>query len=83
MIQAVASTPTPSRTPQVTPTPEPTPAPNSGSGGEIYVGNSNSKIFHTSGCSWGKKISPEHRVEFNSKEEAIAKGYSPCEHCKP
>lgn len=39
------------------------------------VGNSNSMIFHTPGCSTYAKVSPQNRVIFKTKAEAIAKGY--------
>ena len=48
-----------------------------------YIGHKNSKKFHYPNCKWGKKIKPENQVWFNSREEAIDKGYVPCKVCKP
>ena len=48
-----------------------------------YVGNSNSMKFHDDDCRWAKKISSEHRVEFEDRDEAIAEGYVPCKVCRP
>ena len=38
---------------------------------------SSSKKFHTSDSATGKRIKPENRIYFTSKEEAIAAGYLP------
>lgn len=48
-----------------------------------YVGNSNSKKFHYADCSSAQKIKASNRVSFNSREEAVSKGYVPCKICKP
>ncbi|ADQ41549.1 hypothetical protein Calkr_2081 [Caldicellulosiruptor acetigenus I77R1B] len=48
-----------------------------------YVGNSNTKKFHYSWCTWAKKIAPNHKVYFKSREEAVSAGYVPCKVCKP
>ncbi len=40
---------------------------------ETYIGNINSKIFHTESC--GSLPKEENRTYFSSKEEASAKGY--------
>lgn len=46
-----------------------------------YIGNKNSKKFHLPTC---KTLpSPENRVYFNSRDEAISQGYTPCGNCKP
>jgi len=50
---------------------------------EYYIGNKNSKIFHRPDCEWAKKIAPQNKVIFKSKEEAIKAGYRPCKVCKP
>jgi len=49
------------------------------------IGNSNKKsmTYHLPGCSSVKSISPEHRVEFTSAEEAIRQKYRACGNCKP
>lgn len=48
-----------------------------------YIGNSNSKKFHTPDCSSAKKLKDENRVSFKSREEAVSEGYKPCGRCKP
>lgn len=49
----------------------------------LYVGHKGTKKFHTLDCRSGKTISDKNRVEFPSREEAIAQGYKPCKICKP
>lgn len=44
-----------------------------------YIGNKNSKKFHTEDCSSLPK--EENRVYFDSYEEAIDEGYTPCGSC--
>ena len=51
--------------------------------GGKYLGHKNSKKLHYPDCRWGKRIKPENQVWFNSREEAIEKGYVPCKVCKP
>lgn len=46
-----------------------------------YIGNKNSKKFHSPSCS--SLPYEENRVYFNSREEAVSSGYSPCGNCKP
>ncbi|MFR4872940.1 MAG: Ada metal-binding domain-containing protein [Dialister invisus] len=48
-----------------------------------YVGNSASHKFHSEGCRAEQKIRADHRVHFDSRDEAIAAGYIPCGICKP
>lgn len=46
-----------------------------------YVGNKNSKKFHLPSC---KSLpTPQNRVYFKLREEAIKAGYEPCKVCKP
>lgn len=47
----------------------------------IYVGNKNSKKFHRADCA--SLPSEKNSVYFNTKDEAIEKGYSPCGGCRP
>ena len=44
-----------------------------------YIGNKNSKKFHVDGCSSLPK--EENRVYFDSYDEAIEEGYTPCGNC--
>ncbi|HHW57748.1 MAG TPA: nuclease [Clostridia bacterium] len=52
-------------------------------GTNYYIGNRNSKIFHYPDCQWAKKIAPQNKVIFESREEAIKAGYRPCKVCRP
>ncbi len=48
-----------------------------------YVGNANSGKFHFADCSSVNKMNPANRVNFNTRDEAIAAGYVPCKRCNP
>lgn len=48
-----------------------------------YVGNSSTKKFHYTYCGSAEKISEGNRAYFNSRDEAINKGYVPCKRCNP
>lgn len=48
-----------------------------------YVGNSNTKKFHSPYCSSADKIKDSNRVTFSSREDAISRGYTPCKLCNP
>jgi hypothetical protein len=62
------------------PAPEATPAPQ----GRDYVLNNNSKLFHYPTCYSAKKISDKNRQDYTgTREELLAKGYSPCGNCDP
>lgn len=50
---------------------------------ETYVGSAQSNKFHHPGCRWAKKIKSGNLITFNSREEAINAGYSPCGTCNP
>ena len=45
----------------------------------VFIGNKNSKTFHSSLCD--SLPSEKNRVEFDSYDEAIAAGYKPCGSC--
>lgn len=49
----------------------------------IYIGNKNSHVFHTFDCKGVKSMSEKNKVEFNSRDDAIAEGYTPCSQCNP
>lgn len=36
-----------------------------------YIGNASSKKFHYTSCQWAQKISPQNRMEFATREEAV------------
>jgi hypothetical protein len=44
-------------------------------------GNARLKIYGTLHCNPGKRMKKENRVFFQSKDEAIGKGFRPCGHC--
>lgn len=46
---------------------------------EKYIGNKNSKIVHKSSCS--SLPAEKNRIYFDSYEEAISQGFSPCRNC--
>jgi competence protein ComEC len=47
----------------------------------LFIGNKNSKTFHLASC---KSLPAEqNRVYFNSRQDAIDAGYTPCGTCKP
>ncbi|MBS1237387.1 MAG: nuclease (SNase protein), partial [Deltaproteobacteria bacterium] len=48
-----------------------------------YIGNSASYRFHSPTCSFGKAVSGQNRVLFESAYKAYWEGYSPCRQCKP
>lgn len=49
-----------------------------------YIGNVNSQIFHYENCRFGgKRIKEVNRVYFDTRDEALAAGYRPCQVCKP
>lgn len=49
-----------------------------------YIGNVNSQIFHHENCRFGgKRIKEVNRAYFDTRDEAIAAGYRPCQVCKP
>lgn len=51
--------------------------------GAKYVGNARSKKFHRPDCQWVGEISSVNRVEFQSREDAVQQGYTPCKACNP
>ncbi len=48
-----------------------------------YVGSLDSDKYHYPNCRWAEKITYENLIGFDTEEEAISKGYSPCGTCKP
>ena len=48
-----------------------------------YIGNKNSKTFHTPDCSSASKMKDKNKVYFNSRQEAVDNNYSPCGSCNP
>lgn len=48
-----------------------------------YVGNKKTKVFHVSTCGFVPRISENHVVEFDDRDEAVNRGYRPCQKCLP
>lgn len=48
-----------------------------------YVGSSESDRYHYPSCRWTSAINDGNLVHFDSEEEAVAAGYSPCGTCNP
>lgn len=48
---------------------------------DTYIGNTKTKKFHLPSCSY--LPDQNHQATFDSRDEAIAAGYTPCGHCKP
>lgn len=46
-----------------------------------YIGNGETKKFHYFYCSYLPDA--ENQIPFDSRDEAIAAGYTPCGHCHP
>jgi len=46
-----------------------------------YIGNRGTKKFHNESCRYANEI--KDKVIFNSREEAVNGGYSPCKTCHP
>jgi methylphosphotriester-DNA--protein-cysteine methyltransferase len=60
-----------------------TPSTTASSASAAYVGNSNTHKFHLASCRYVSKMSEDHKVYFNTRDEAIAQGYVPCKVCNP
>ena len=48
-----------------------------------YIGNRNTKKFHSPSCDSVREMKESNRVEFSGREEAIDAGYKPCGRCNP
>lgn len=48
-----------------------------------FIGNKNTKKYHTRDCEWGKRISPKNRVYFDTALDAEKAGYVACKICHP
>lgn len=48
-----------------------------------YIGNKNSKVYHSSSCTAVGKMAEKNKVIFNSVQEAENENYSPCKNCNP
>ena len=59
------------------------PAPKPEPVGQKYYGSKNSDVFHYAWCRYVANIKATNLRVFNSRQEAINKGYRPCQVCKP
>lgn len=48
-----------------------------------YVGNARSYKFHVANCRYVGQMNEGNKVYFNSREEAINRGFVPCQICRP
>lgn len=48
-----------------------------------YIGNRNSMKYHRADCRYAAQIKAENRIAFDSAEQALTAGYTPCGACKP
>lgn len=80
-----APAPDPAPVPVPTPAPAPAPEPEPPAAVEPVtqgvIGNKNSKKFHELGCSSIGDMKDSNKVQIESAEAAIAKGYEPCQRC--
>ena len=81
-VPTAAPTAVPTAVPTQAPTAAPTKVPEPGITAP-YVGNANSKVFHSAGCSSVTDMKKSNRVPLSSRESAIEKGYKPCQRCDP
>ena len=50
---------------------------------KLFVGSVNSDVYHRPTCRYAKQINADNEIWFSSSADAKAKGYRPCEICKP
>ncbi len=52
---------------------------------KYYVASRHSRglVFHRPDCQWAKRITKENLIRFETKDQALDLGYSPCRTCKP
>jgi len=81
------STPEPEPGPQPTPKPEPQQTPSEtiiNTNSQTYILNNNTKKFHEASCGSASRIKEANKSTFTgSRDELIARGYSPCGNCNP
>lgn len=49
----------------------------------FYIGNVRMNRFHVPHCRWARRISPENRIIFSTREDALKSQYEPCKVCHP
>lgn len=48
-----------------------------------YIGNYNSMIFHKTDCSSVSRMSAHNKIIIETRQEALERGFKPCELCNP
>lgn len=48
-----------------------------------YIANKSSKVFHSFDCGSVDTMSKKNKVDFNTRNEALNAGYTPCGSCQP
>lgn len=48
-----------------------------------YYGSAKGQAFHYGTCSGGDRIKDENLILFSSREDAVERGYRPCQRCRP
>ena len=48
-----------------------------------YIGNKNSKVYHSPYCNALSTMNAKNKVYFHTADEAELEGYTPCQNCKP
>jgi len=48
-----------------------------------FVGSTERDKFHKPACRWAHQIQAAHLISFETRSEALEKGYAPCGSCKP
>lgn len=51
--------------------------------GVRYIGSDTTGIFCFPSCRHAKRVTPQHRIEFRSEDDAVASGYRACKVCRP
>ena len=49
----------------------------------VYVGSTQSDVFHNPHCFWAGRIHAENLIGFSSRGDAHGRGYRACMVCKP
>lgn len=48
-----------------------------------YIGNARSLRFHRPACNSSERMNPGNKIRFDSREDALSRGFAPCRNCKP
>lgn len=82
--RGILPAPKPKQKQNLVPKPAPIPAPREESNkDQTYVGNANSRVFHSASCGSVGQMKEHNKVSLNSKADAIDQGFKPCGRCNP